>query len=311
LLILGRLAGISWLAGQTTRDGSRSALTFGDPNLAGNYFVACLFLVLASRHPRRPVPRTLAVLAIVLAIVFTGSNGAMVGMVVGVVAGLIVGRWRSRGPIAATGLACVLVVGAGLLVTSVNWTALQEQAAASGPVLHDSFGRSDSSSADRQVLLAEGVKLFWSGNLLGVGPGRTKNVLASIPAPYVKEAHNDYVATLVELGAIGGVGMVVLLTSIAARLQRVAGGTARGRLGVFAAGLPSPHFLVAIAASFLVSGAFYEVLHFRHLWAFLGLVAGLDLIRADTAQTAPREALGAASLAGPEPDAAPPTAGRR
>jgi len=26
----------------------------------------------------------------------------------------------------------------------------------------------------------------------------------------------------------------------------------------------------------LASGLFYEVLHFRHLWAFLGLVAGLD-----------------------------------
>lgn len=283
LLIVGRLAGISWLAGQTLRDGSRSALTFGDPNLAGNYFVACLFLVLASRHPRRPLPRTGAVVAIVLAILFTGSNGAMVGMVVGLVAGLIVGRWRSRGPIAATGLACVLLVGGGLLLTSVDWTALQEQAAASGPVLHDSFGRSDSSSADRQVLFAEGVKLFWSGNLVGIGPGRTKNVLAAMPAPYVKEAHNDYVATIVELGAIGAVGLVVLLTTIGMRLQRVAGGTARGRLGALAAGMPSPQFLVAMGAAFLVSGAFYEVLHFRHLWAFMGLLAGLDLIRADTA----------------------------
>jgi O-antigen ligase len=219
-----------------------------------------------------------------MAIVFTGSNGALVGMVVGVVAGLIVGRWRSRGPVAATGLACVLLVGAGLLLTSVNWTSLQEQAAASGPVLHDSFGRSDSSSADRQVLFAEGVRLYWSGNLVGIGPGRTKNVLAAMPAPYVKEAHNDYVATVLELGAIGAVGLVVLLTTVATRLQRLAGGTARGRWGALTAGMPSPQFLVAMGAAFLVSGAFYEVLHFRHLWAFLGLLAGLDLIRADTAE---------------------------
>ena len=41
--------------------------------------------------------------------------------------------------------------------------------------------------------------------------------------------------------------------------------------------LPAPHFLVAMGASFLIAGLFYEVLHFRHLWAFLGLLAGLDL----------------------------------
>ena len=83
------------------------------------------------------------------------------------------------------------------------------------------------------------------------------------------------------LGAIGAVGLVVLLTTVATRLQRVTGGTARGRWGALTAGMPSPQFLVAMGAAFLVSGAFYEVLHFRHLWAFLGLLAGLDLIRAD------------------------------
>ena len=104
-----------------------------------------------------------------------------------------------------------MAVAGGVLVTSVDWTALQEQAAASGPVLHDSFGRGDSSSQDRQVLFAEGERLFWNGTLVGVGPGRTEPTLASIPAPYVKEAHNDYMATLVELGVIGGVGLVVLV----------------------------------------------------------------------------------------------------
>lgn len=279
LLVLGRLAGLSWLAGQSARDGSRASLTFGDPNLAGNYFVACLFLILAARHPRRTWVRMLAVLVIVLAIVFTGSNGAMVGLVAGTGAGLVLGRLRSRGPIAAAGLACVMALAAGLLIVTVNLTALQQQAAAGGPVLHDSFGRSDASSQDRQVLFAEGVRLFWDGSLLGVGPGRTKATLAAIPAPYVKEAHNDYVATLVELGVLGGVGLIVLLASAGVRLQRVTAARA-GRGGDLWRGqLPAPQFLMAIGASYLVSGAFYEVLHFRHVWAFLGLVAGLDLLR--------------------------------
>lgn len=283
LMVAGRLAGISWLAGQSARDGSRAALTFGDPNLAGNYFVCCLFIILAARCPRRRALRAGAVLLMVLAVVYTGSNGAMLGMVVGLAAGVLVGSWRSRGPIAATGLACVLVLGGGALVTSVDWASLQEQAASGGPVLHDSFGRSDSSSQDRQVLFAEGVRLYWNGTLVGVGPGRTKPTLAAIPAPYVKEAHNDYVATLVELGVIGGVGLVVLMASIAVRLARVAGrGTRTGDPAAMRELLPSPHFLVAVAASFVMAGLFYEVLHFRHLWAFLGLLAGVDLIRSDT-----------------------------
>lgn len=286
LLVAGRLAGIAWLAGQTLRDGSRSALTFGDPNLAGNYFVVSLFLVMASRYPRHRLPRAGVVLLLVLAIVFTGSNGAMLSMLVGFAVAAVVGAWRSRGALAAAGVACLLVLGGGLLVTSVDWGSLQAQAAAGPPVLHDSFGRGDSSSQDRQVLFREGVKLFWNGNLVGIGPGRTKEALAAQPAPYIKEAHNDYVATLVELGLVGGVGLVVLLATVAARLARVAGRRGR-RDSRTRALLPSRHFLVAAAAAFLVAGMFYEVLHFRHLWAFLGLLAGLDLLRGDPSEPAP------------------------
>ncbi|MEW1952680.1 O-antigen ligase family protein [Terrabacter sp. NPDC080008] len=286
LLVVGRLAGIAWLAGQTLRDGSRSALTFGDPNLAGNYFVVSLFLVLASRYPRRRLPRAGVVALLLLAILFTGSNGAMVSTLVGLGVAAVVGAWRSRGALAALGVACVLALGASLLVTSVDWASLQARAAAGPPVLHDSVGRGDSSSQDRQVLFHEGVKLFWNGNLVGIGAGRTKEALAAQPAPYIKEAHNDYVATLVELGLVGGVGLVVLLATVATRLARVAG--RRGRRDSRTRDLlPSPHFLVAAAAAFLVSGMFYEVLHFRHLWAFLGLVAGLDLLGGDPSEPAP------------------------
>jgi hypothetical protein len=103
------------------------------------------------------------------------------------------------------------------------------------------------------------------------------------------------VATLVELGLIGGVGLVVLLASVAARLARVAGRRGRGMAeggpgrsgdpGPVTVLVPSPHFLAALGAAFLMAGLFYEVLHFRHLWAVLGLVAGLDLILADVAES--------------------------
>ena len=202
----------------------------------------------------------------------------------------IVGSWRSRGPIAATGLACaVALVGGRPRHVGRTGPRCRSRLPPVGPVLHDSFGRGDSSSQDRQVLFAEGQRLFWNGTLVGVGPGRTKPTLAAIPAPYVKEAHNDYMATLVELGVLGGVGLVVLIASITVRLARVAGRPrTRGEATAVRDLLPAPQFLVAMGASFLIAGLFYEVLHFRHLWAYLGLLAGLDLIRADSSRPSER-----------------------
>ncbi len=75
VLCFGRLAGINWLAGITARDGTRAALTFNDPNLAGNYFTCCLALLLATSVVRRRWSRVGAGSLILLAIIFTGSNG--------------------------------------------------------------------------------------------------------------------------------------------------------------------------------------------------------------------------------------------
>jgi hypothetical protein len=36
--------------------------------------------------------------------------------------------------------------------------------------------------------------------------------------------------------------------------------------------------LVVIAPVMATAGGFYEVLHFRHLWAWLGIVAALSLV---------------------------------
>ncbi len=287
VLVTGRLTGISWLAGQSLADGSRASLTFGDPNLAGNFFVAGLFLVLATRHPRSSAARALGLVLLGAAIVFTGSNGAALGTVVGLVVGWVVAVRRSRGPVVALGLAAMVVLGTGVAVRTVDVAALREAAASSGPVLHDSLGRSDESSREREALFAEGSQLFWTHDLLGVGPSRTKATLAAIPAPYVKEAHNDYVATLVERGVVGGIGLIMLLATVAVRLGRVAGVRGRAAPVARSARIAAPQYLVCLGIAFLVSGAFYEVLHFRHLWAYLGLVAGLEMVQRDADQ-APR-----------------------
>jgi hypothetical protein len=298
-IVVGRFLGLAWLAGTSAADGSRASLTFGDPNLAGSYYVVCIFIVLASQRPRRHASRAAAVGLLVLAVVCTGSNGALLSLAIGGGVSLLVAQANRRaGAIAAIAAACLLVVGIAAVSRLVDVTALREQAAASGPLLHDSLGRSDESSREREVLVSEGMRLYFRDDLVGVGPGLTKQALAQASAPYVKEAHNDYVATLVERGALGGLGLVVLLTSVAVRL----GGLVRRRPGgggatdgprttrsarsstadhVGGAGTMRIHYLVGLGVALVASGTFYEVLHFRHVWAYLGLVAGLHLLATD------------------------------
>jgi hypothetical protein len=64
-----------------------------------------------------------------------------------------------------------------------------------------------------------------------------------------------------------------LIVAIGIRLARV---TFRPLPPDVAALVPRPEYLLGLGFALLASGFFYEVLHFRHLWAFLGLVAGLD-----------------------------------
>ncbi|HXT94242.1 MAG TPA: hypothetical protein VN714_33835, partial [Trebonia sp.] len=65
VLFVGLAAGLPALTGQIPTEGSRTALTFGDPNLCANYFYISLALVWATGRPRR---RSLRVLVSVLMI---------------------------------------------------------------------------------------------------------------------------------------------------------------------------------------------------------------------------------------------------
>ncbi|GAB3062799.1 hypothetical protein GCM10027053_26550 [Intrasporangium mesophilum] len=273
VLCVGRIAGISWMAGITARDGGRASLTFDDPNLAANYFLVCVGLILATSVVRHLVTRVLVLGVVLLAMVFTGSNGGAIGLVTLVVVGMLGGLQRRRGTMAAASAALLVTVAVAVVAPHVNIDQIGQQASDSIQILKDSLGRTDESSGSRQVLASETLHLYLEGDLVGVGPGQTKAVLKGQAAPYVKEAHNDYLATLVERGALGGLGLVALIAVIALRLGR----TATWPQSVWVRHLvPRPEFLLALGCALAAAALFYEVLHFRHVWAFLGLVAGID-----------------------------------
>lgn len=273
VLCFGRLAGINWMAGITARDGTRASLTFDDPNLAGNYFLCCLALLLATSVVRRRLARAGGVALILLAIVFTGSNGATIGLAIIAGVGWLLGVRNRYGRPAALAIIALGAVALVLLAPYVSLQQLQQQANDSAAVFRDSIGRTDESSGTREVLASEGIGLYLKGNLIGVGPGRTKVTLHADAAPYVKEAHNDYLATLVERGAAGGLGLVMLIWGVGVRLGRLSQWPSDPEVRAL---VPRPEYLVGLGCAFAAAGVFYEVLHFRHLWAFLGLVAGID-----------------------------------
>lgn len=275
VLVFARLAGLGAVAGINPKNGGRAALTMNDPNMAGNYFLCALLVLLATRVIGRRWIRLLGVILILTAIVFTGSNGAGVSLIAALAVAGAVRVAKARGPIVAIAVVALLLLPAAIVAPNVSVPAIRAKAADSVQLLQDSVGRSGASSSQRALLFTEGIHLFYNGDLIGLGPGQTKQTLINQGAPYVKEAHDDYVATLAERGVLGGVGLIILFCAIGVRLTRVA---VRPLPPEVAAMVPRPEYLLGLGVAFLASAFFYEVLHFRQLWVFLGLVAGLDLM---------------------------------
>lgn len=295
--VLAYLIGLSALSGVNASNGSRASYTFYDPNLAGNYLVVSLFIMVACKRPRSPGVRRAAYAIVLVAIAFTGSNGAMLTLLIGATLAFTVFRYRAQGPFGALLALSTAVAAAAAFITlvlpHVNVEQLREDAASSIPLLRDSLGRSAGSTSERQDILVEGSRLYFQGDAMGYGPALTKATLQQTQAPYVKEAHNDYLATLLERGVVGMVGLVLLGFAIGTRSVRVLVGRVPE---VLADAVPRAWVLPVIFPVMAVAASFYEVLHFRHFWTWLGILAAVALTMRDE-QTNERAAARAAVIA--------------
>ena len=149
LVTIGMSTGIDALAGRTETDGFRASFTLGDPNVSGNYFLVSFFLVRACQWPRSRPARWVTEVLLLVAVAFSGSNGALVGLVAGTLLAMLVRLWRVRDPVAAVGLVAALCLGGLTLGPHVHPESLQRWAADSVPLLRDGVGRSDQSSQER------------------------------------------------------------------------------------------------------------------------------------------------------------------
>ena len=267
LLNAGVMLHINALSGYTADEGTRAALTFGDPNRAGAYFFISYFILLATRRPRHWLLRVVSETMLLISVTYTGSNAAVTGIIVGVGIVMVVSAVHRFGIRPVLTCVVILVIGFGYTSTKVSPQQLQAQAVNEGQLVANTLGRSGKGGEDRGVLLAENLKLYRNGTIFGAGPGRTKPSLAKEQAPYVKEAHNDYMATLVERGVGGMVGLLLLAWALIKRGRILVRRVARSHA------LPRPHVLVGAVVAAAISGGFHEVLHWRHVWALLAVYA--------------------------------------
>jgi hypothetical protein len=273
-LVAAAVTGRTALAGMERAEGGRAAQFFDHPNMAGNYFMISILVLSAARYPIRPVPRALCYLLLGTAMVYAGSNTAFLALPVAALLSTTI-RIRSRSgsvPAAASAL-CIVVVAAGVWsVAAEPVTSAVQQS--ENPMVKYSVARSSRSAESRQALFLAQYHLFRDGNIVGIGPAATRKTLTGDPHSADKEAHNDYLATLVERGPLGVLALLLLAGAITVRAARV---SINGLTPEYARVVPNPSALAGVFLAFAITALTHEVLHYRHLWALLAVLAALHL----------------------------------
>ena len=289
LLEVAVVAGLSSIAGTGTRVlpgsggtveagiGTRARLFFDHPNMAGNYFMIAVFIVLASGYPRKRRLRIGACAVLVVAMFLSGSNAALLSLIGGAVVTLFL-RVRARsGLVRALSIVGVLVVVLSVAAVEVAVPLVTIAEQTNNPLLKYSIGRGQRSADARVALFGSELEIYQRGTLLGIGPATTKETLSQQASARAKTAHNDYLATLVERGPLGLVAVFLLVCSVWARITAIGRRPLPPRL---AAAVPMPAALGGACAAFALTSLTHEILHYRWFWTLLGIVAAVHLLAA-------------------------------
>lgn len=252
--------------------GTRARLLFDHPNMAGNFFMVAVFIVVASGYPRNRFLRAGVGLVLLAAMFLTGSNAAMLSLVAGGVVTVFVHLRARAGLMKATAVATVLAVVLGVGWFEVVVPVVDAASQSNIALVRNSLGRGVRSADARASLFDSQLHLYEHGSLLGIGPSGTKDALGAAGAAAVKQAHNDYLGTLTERGPLGELALFALLAAVWVRAARV---TRRPLTGALARAVPVPAALVGACAAFAVTALTHEVLHYRWLWTLLAVVAAL------------------------------------
>jgi O-antigen ligase len=221
---------------------------------------------------------------LVAAMFVTGSNAALLSLVGGAVIATFLHIRSHRGMIRATAVISVLVVVLGLGFVTVAQPLITYAQQSNNTLLQASVARSAKSATARESLFAWQFKLYEQGDLIGIGPNGTQEALGAQAAPAVKEAHNDYLGTLVERGPVG---LLFLFVLMGAAFSRIVAFTRRPLPPRLAEVIPVPAALAAACAAFAMTAFTHEIMHYRWLFTLLGIVAAVHLLARREADAEP------------------------
>ena len=271
---VGLAIGSAALTGRTANQGGRIQITLADPSYAANYLFISIMIMWAIRRPRHRVFRYSAYALLLAVIAMTGSNSGIVAVIVGTVVATTLGIYRRSGMVPAITALAFIVVAGYAAASQISLATIENNAHDSRyAFVRNGIGRG-TSFEQRGQLLQESITLYRTGNPLGEGPVSTKPRLHKEMAPFEKEAHDDYVAALIERGALGFLGILLLVVILGRRtLFSATGNLTEG----FAKVVVRPNALAGAVAGTLVAGTVYELLHVRHVWTLFGLVTALAI----------------------------------
>jgi hypothetical protein len=274
LLFFSLATNTAALSGRTAKDASRTMLTFGDPNVCANYIFISIMIIWAAQRPRRAPYRIGAYALLIAALVTTGSNSGILSLLVGATVAGLLGAYRRGGIVPVATMLAFLSLGGYLIAANVNFASIQSKAQASHyAFIRDGIGRGQTSVSQRSSILGESMQLYRSGGALGAGPVSTKTRLHAEQAPFVKEAHDDYLAALTERGVLGLIGLALLIGTIAGNALTGLGPLASGH----ASAIVRPNAIAGAIVGTFLAMAVVELLHVRHVWTLFALVAALSL----------------------------------
>ncbi len=257
--------------------GSRSVALFDGPNSLADYLMMSLFVALSLIGQVRGIFLWPAIFVLGLELLVTKSNGALSAAAAGIVVWALIRAFtRAKSPIPVFAVVLLLggVAALGLRVQSewdIGGSYVRELEQKSV------LARLEKSSDGREVIWHRVFKAY-EKMPLGIGPGNSAGQHLSVGERerkknfISKEAHNDYIAYLVERGPLGIIGLVGFMVE---GFVMVAAGWRRRLDRAWRAGAGGA--MAAALAGGLVATAIHSVtmekMHFRHLWMFMALVA--------------------------------------
>lgn len=274
LAFIGLATDTTALTGQIERQGTRVQGTLADPSYAANYFLLSLMIIWAIGRPRSPWLRRAAYVLLVAAMLSTGSNSGLLSLIAATGTAAAIGIHRRHGLVPAISVLAVVAIAGYVAAVGIDRRAIEERAAGSKyAFVRDGIGRGTSVN-QRSMLLGESLTLYRDELPLGQGPVSTKERLRAQQAPFIKEAHDDYLAALIERGALGFLGVAILVASLGRRALLI---TRAPLDGAFAATVIRPNALAGAVAGILVVSTVYEIFHVRHVWTLFAFVAALSI----------------------------------